>query len=469
MQKLSYLLLNHWGSFCFTLSILISLAMQSKAQCITDFVHYNGHSLLLKNDSTLWSWGYNSDGFLGTGNRTHKSEPTQIDSIVKWKSIAVGVQSSFAIKADNTLWAWGSSDFSRLGINTVSLFFALPTQVGNDNTWAFVSPGNKHGLALKTDSSLWAWGLNAFGEVGDGTTITKTTPVLINSDKDWRQIEASNNTSSMSMGIKNNGTLWGWGRGFFGDTSIQYQMPFKTPRQIGKDSNWKKIVIGSEQCMALKTDSSLWTWGVANTQGALGDSGLAYRLWPKQIMPSSKFIDIAAMQTSIAVRADGKVFGCGRNREGQLGLGDTIDRFTFTETSYTGTVKQIQSGACTMILDSNDVLWAAGANVYGSIGDGTTINRKTFVPVKNDLCIPLSTDVVYEQTSKLSVYPNPALQTIRINGVKEGGAYTIINPLGVVISKGVISTIVHPIDVSYLPAGIYFLQYNKQLCKFIKE
>jgi alpha-tubulin suppressor-like RCC1 family protein len=460
---------RYYFTLCLFGALVFFQSTLCTSQCIQTFSHKNGHTLLLTKDSTMWSWGINTFGVLGLGNTSQTSIPTRVDLVSNWIKISTGLQSSFAIKADSTLWAWGTAKFSRLGIDTSAVYLSIPTQVGSSSKWQSVIAGNKHGLALKADSTLWAWGENAFAEVGDGTTVTKSTPVLINSDKDWKQIEAGNNTSSMSMGIKNNGTLWGWGRGFFGDTSIQYQMPFKTPRQIGKDSNWKKIVIGWEQCMALKTDSTLWTWGTANTQGALGDSGLAYRLWPKQIMPADKFINITAMQTSIAVRADGKVFGCGRNREGQLGLGDTIDRFTFTEIGYTGTVKQIQSGACTMILDSNDVLWAAGGNTYGSIGDGTTINRKTFVPVKNDLCIPLSTDVVYEHTSRLSVYPNPAQQTIRLSGVKEGGIYTIVNPLGVVISKGVISTIVHPIDLSFLPAGIYFLQYNKQLCKFIKD
>jgi alpha-tubulin suppressor-like RCC1 family protein len=454
--------------FSFALSIVLSISPRSNAQCINSLSHTNGHTLVVAIDSSLWAWGSNLFGFLGLGNTTNQYEALAIAS-AQWLSVSAASQSSFAIKKNRTMWAWGTANFGRLGINASSTYLDVPTQVGTDSTWAKVTGGFVHGLAVKTDGTLWAWGRNQYGEVGDGTTITKSTPVLINSDKDWKQVEASNNNSSMSMGIKNNGTLWGWGQGFFGDTSIQYQMPFKTPRQIGKDSNWKKIVIGWEQCMALKTDSTLWTWGAANTQGALGDSGLAYRLWPKQIMAGSKFIDIAAMRTSIAVRADGKVFGCGRNREGQLGLGDTTDRFTFTETGYIGTVKQIQSGACTMILDSNNVLWAAGSNNVGSIGDGTTINRKTFVPVKNDLCIPLSTDVGYEQTSKLSVYPNPAQQTIRLSSAKEGGIYAIVNPLGVVVSKGIISTIVHPIDVSFLPAGIYFLQYNKQLCKFIKD
>jgi alpha-tubulin suppressor-like RCC1 family protein len=451
------------------LILVVRFALLGNAQCVVSLAHKNGHSLALKNDSTLWSWGINTFGFLGLGNTIHQFAPTQIDAAAKWTTISVGLESSFAIKADSTLWAWGTANFSRLGVTAIGTYISSPKQVGSDKTWASVVAGGKHGLALKTDSTLWAWGANQFAEVSDGTTTSRSTPVLINSDKDWKQIVAGNNDAYMSMGIKNNGTLWGWGKGFFGDTTIQYNMPFTVPTQIGKDSNWQKIIIGWEVCLALKTDSSLWTWGAGNTLGALGDSGLAYRLWPKHIMPGYKFIDIAALQTSIAVRADGKVLGCGRNREGQLGLGDTIDRFTFTETGYTGTVKQIQSGSSVIILDSNDVLWAAGGNTYGSIGDGTTINRKTFVPVKNDMCIPLSTDAVHEPASKLSVYPNPTQHVLWVTCISNRDAYKIVNPLGVVVASGTISVIANKIDVHSLPAGIYFLQCNHQVCRFIKE
>jgi hypothetical protein len=186
-------------------------------------------------------------------------------------------------------------------------------------------------------------------------------------------------------------------------------------------------------------------------------------------MVNDKFIDIAAMNTSAAVRADGVIFGCGRNKEGQLGLGDTIDRFTFTPIGYTGSVKQIQVGACIMVLDTNGRVWASGSNYYGTVGDGTTINRKIFVQTKSDFCQTLGVNETLALPLQLSIFPNPAQQKITVLGLPIKAKYVIVNPQGGIVIQGQSFESTSNIDVSSLPSGIYFLRSGGIAQRFVKE
>jgi alpha-tubulin suppressor-like RCC1 family protein len=446
-----------------------TLPNYAKAQCFKSISLKALHAGAIASDESLWCWGANSWAQLGDSSTIDRFAPTTIGTSSKWHKIASGFFTSFAIKQDGSLWAWGASMNGVAGIDTNLHPLPAPTQVGKDTNWRDVSPGFNHSLGIKNDGTLWAWGRNQRGEVGDGTTVIKYTPVMVSSSNDWTQIQASNAYSGLdaSLAIKNNGTLWGWGSpSLLGDTAFNNSILL--PTQIGKDSNWLKVVFGENHCIALKTDSSLWTWG-NNAEGALGDSTPYYRRWPKQIMPNTKFIDIAAWGTSLAVRSDGIVFGCGRNRDGQLGLGDTLNRFSFAPIGYTGSVRQINVGYCTVILDTNGIGWASGLNQYGTCGDGTFINRKTFVQTKSDFCNTLPIHETLPVPLQLSIFPNPTQQKITVIGLPAKAKFKIANQQGGVVVEGQSFENLSAIDVSGLPTGIYFLQSGGALQRFVKE
>jgi alpha-tubulin suppressor-like RCC1 family protein len=449
--------------------LLSSLPKFVKAQCFTSISLRALHAGAIATDESLWCWGANSWAQLGDSSTAHRFTPTRIGVNSRWHKIVTGSFTSFAIKNDGSLWAWGASMNGVAGIDTNLHPLPAPTQVGKDTNWRDVSPGFNHSLGIKNDGTLWAWGRNQRGEVGDGTTVIKYTPVLVSSSNDWKQIQASNTYLGLdaSLAIRLNGTLWGWGSpSLLGDTSFNNSI--LVPTQIGTDSNWLKVVFGENHCIALKTDSSLWTWG-NNAEGALGDSTPYYRRWPKQIMPNTKFIDIAAWGTSLAVRSDGIVVGCGRNTDGQLGLGDTLNRFSFTPIGYTGSVKQINVGHCSVILDTNGIGWACGLNQYGACGDGTFINRKTFVQTKSDFCQTLSADETFALPFQLSIFPSPARQKITVVGLPNKAKYVIVNPQGSILLQGQSLDNSTTIDVSSLASGLYFLTSIGHVQRFVKE
>ena len=126
-------------------------------------------SLVIKTDSSLWACGSNDRGQLGDGTTTDRLTPTRIETET-WVSVSAGYRYTMAIKAGGTLWAWGRNDSGRLGDGTSGYVIkSTPTRIGSDANWTSVSAGFMHTMAIKTDETLWAWGSNSMGELGDGT------------------------------------------------------------------------------------------------------------------------------------------------------------------------------------------------------------------------------------------------------------------------------------------------------------
>jgi PKD repeat protein len=138
------------------------------------------HTLALKADGTLWAWGYNNEGQLGDTTRTDKTRPVQIGEENQWIAVAAGDFHSVALKADGTLWAWGSNDDGLLvsATTTSAVYITSPVQIGADNRWIAIAAGEYHTVALRSDGTVWAWGKNIDGQLGDGTLVSKSSPTL---------------------------------------------------------------------------------------------------------------------------------------------------------------------------------------------------------------------------------------------------------------------------------------------------
>ena len=183
-----------------------------------------------------------------------------------WQSISAGYKYSLALKTDGTLWAWGHNGFGQIGDGT-NINKNAPIQIGNATNWQSISAGNFFSLALKTDGTLWAWGRNLWGQLGDGTNTDKNSPTQIGVDTDWQSIIAGDNHS---LALKTDGTLWAWGLNFYGQFGDGTNTSSNTPTQIGSSNDWQSISGGNIYSLALKTDGSLWAWG-SNEFGELGD------------------------------------------------------------------------------------------------------------------------------------------------------------------------------------------------------
>jgi hypothetical protein len=153
---------------------------------------------------------------LGDGTGTNKKNPTPIGVNSKWQSIAGGTAHSLAVKNDGTLWAWGYNASGQLGDGTNASKWT-PFKIGVDNDWKFVAAGDYHSLAIKTNGTLWAWGQNDIGQLGDSTKVQKNIPVQIGSGIKWQKATGG---TSHSLGMSTNGEIWAWGRNTDGQLGV---------------------------------------------------------------------------------------------------------------------------------------------------------------------------------------------------------------------------------------------------------
>ena len=239
------------------------------------------HTVALKWDGTLWAWGRNWAGQFGDGSRSSKTTPSQESTgATNWSAIATGYERTVALKSDGTLWAWGENDYGQLGDGTIVDKFT-PTQESTGATdWSAIATGFNHTVALKSDGTLWAWGRNRFGQIGDGSRVTETIPTQ---ESTW-----ATNWSAIASGgyhtvaLKSDGTLWAWGWNTNGQLGDGTKSEKTTPTQESTGAtNWSAIASGGYHTVALKSDGTVWAWG-ENSFGQLGDGTIADKTIPTQ-------------------------------------------------------------------------------------------------------------------------------------------------------------------------------------------
>lgn len=275
------------------------------------------------------------------------------------KSVAAGANHSLIVKSDGSLWACGWNEYGQIGDGTTT---DRHTPVKIMYGVASVAAGNAHSLIIKNDGSLWACGRNDYGQLGDGTTTDKLTPVKI-----------MDGVASVAAGvrhtliIKNDGSLWACGRnqcGQLGDgTTTDKLIPVKIMDDVSS------VAADGIHSLIVKTDGSLWACGW-NAQGQLGDGTTTDRHTPIKIMDGVSSV-AAGYNHSLIVKTDGSLWACGYNPYGQLGDGTTTDRHT--PIKIMDDVLSVAGGdAHTLIVKTDGSLWACGYNVVGELGDGTT-------------------------------------------------------------------------------------------------
>ncbi len=237
------------------------------------------HTISIGTNGSLWAWGENSSGQLGDGTTDSSTEPVQeATGTNDWSSVSAGGNHTVSIKTDGSLWAWGANDSGQLG-DTWDIV-KEPVQVDNNYDWNSISAGDKHTVAIKTDGTLWAWGANGSGQLGDGSEYNSYEPLQEYWEtNDWSSVSAGGNHT---VAIKTDGSLWAWGensRGQLGDGTVTNStIPV---REYTKANDWSSVSAGGNHTVATKTDGSLWTWG-ANSSGQLGDGLTVMKTIPVQ-------------------------------------------------------------------------------------------------------------------------------------------------------------------------------------------
>jgi alpha-tubulin suppressor-like RCC1 family protein len=273
----------------------------------------SGHSMALKKDGTVWTWGYNGEGQLGTRGAEDNRfpEPAQVGDLSDIVMIAAGDRQCLAVKRDGTVWAWGNNWHGQLGDGTKN-HNSSASQVKGLSDVVSLAAGMAHSLALKKDGTVWAWGYNDDGELGDGKRKDRFIPFQIPDFADVKAIAAG---SHHSVALKNDGTVWMWGGQDKASRST-------TPRRLPGLSHVVAIAAGGWYSLALKDDGTVWAWGtIAN--GDEDDKTMNETIKkPVQLKGLTEVVGIAAgMWHSLALKKDGTVWGWGRNYYGALGDG----------------------------------------------------------------------------------------------------------------------------------------------------
>ncbi len=269
--------------------------------------------------------------------------PIQTLTINKAVAVSAGAAQSMALLADGTVWGWGRNLSGELGTGAqFSTHFPFPV-LGFTNVVA-IAGGAGFNLALKADGTVWGLGANGAGQLGDGTTIDRSTAVQVSGLTNVVAIATGPN-SGHSLAIKSDGTLWAWGFNFFGQIGDGTTTNRLTPVQIGGLSAMKAIATGTGHSVALKADGTVWAWG-QNLHGQLGDGTTTDHFFPAQVPAFGGVVAVTAGQTHTVVRkADGTVWAWGANSfSGQLGDGTFIERSSPVQVTGVSAAKIVATG-----------------------------------------------------------------------------------------------------------------------------
>lgn len=288
------------------------------------------HTLAIRSDGTLWSWGDNGAGELGVGDTRERTTPTRVSAAGGWSDVSCGWDHSAAVKKDGTLWAWGTNDHGQLGIGRLGGERAVPTRVGTAHDWAAVSCGDLDMIALKTDGTLWACGGDEFGELGVGAGGDRAALTEIGAASDWVAVSCG---GLHAAALKRDGTLWTWGDNSVGELGLGDAQTRAVPTEVSGGGNWAVVSCGALHTAAIKRNGTLWTWGY-DYAGQLGIGtghvgsvlvGTVYvRVVPAQVGVRHDWAVVSCgTGHTAAVTTGGALWMWGNNLDGELGLGDT--------------------------------------------------------------------------------------------------------------------------------------------------
>ncbi|MFC2129952.1 T9SS type A sorting domain-containing protein [Bacteroidota bacterium] len=359
---------------------------------------------------------------VGRQFRYEQKCPVRIGLDNDWQTLSAGLINTYAIKADGSLWAWGNNISGQLGnqdVNSIN----YPIQIGTDKDWKTVSAGGYFVVALKSDNSVWGWGYNQFGQVGinaDDEIVWE--PTRIGQDNDWLSISTG---YEFSLAVKTDGSLWGWG--FNGNSQVGKpgEQIYTSPVKISDATGWASVVCGSGYALAMKNDGALWGWGF-NGNYQLGTDASTQIDEPQMISSENDWFTITAAK---GVPYGDAVYG-----------------------SHTLALKNDKSVIC-----------GTGSNYVGQLGDDTYLNRMEFVCDIGDLTTFV--DFRGESENHFSITPNPTATDFFIHFKLETDSY--VNILLYDEQMNLVNTLLNTrlnageqkfrYSPGLVPSGVYFI------------
>ncbi|MCX7759483.1 MAG: stalk domain-containing protein, partial [bacterium] len=327
------------------------------------------HIIALTTNMDIKAWGKNTYGQLGNGSVSDSSEPVIVNDLFSVTGIAAGKNHNLAIKSNGDVYAWGDNSSGQLGdgtknshntpvlVNNLSQIYS--SQVGNK----VIAAGNNHSLALRVDGTVWAWGDNTYGQLGDGTNISKSEPVEVPGLHSIIGIAAGENHS---MALQADGTVWVWGDNKYGQLGNGTTKSSNRPIDINIYKN-TAIASGGNHCLALQANGDVYAWG-KNTDGQLGDGTMTQRNIPTKVKELEPVIKIAAGSNhSLAITDEFDAYTWGRNAEGQLGDGTTKNKLYPTIIAEISYITEIFAGGNrTFAVKGNTYFYVWGEGIASS-------------------------------------------------------------------------------------------------------
>jgi alpha-tubulin suppressor-like RCC1 family protein len=341
------------------------------------------------------AWGDNEYGNLGDGTYVQRLAAVGVGSNVS--QVAAGYDHSLAVISDGSVWSWGSNTFGQLGTGSAQSAASPQLVSGISGTITQVAAGWSHSLALGSDGTVWAWGDNQYGELGDGNLIQSDTPVKLVGLSNVTQIAAGDD---WSLALRSDGTVWAWGNNLYNELGAQVPDMYDNsdvPVQVAGLSGVAQIAAGASFGMAIQTTvrlgflrHSLWTWG-QETWGQVGNGQVTDPESPGGVINPHQVTGIptpaaiaAGTYSAMMVGIDGSVWGWGQDLFGNLGVGSgTGILYSPTQTLNPGSgIIQLAAGYDYVLgLRSDGTVVAWGNNSNGQLGDGTTTTSVTPVQV----------------------------------------------------------------------------------------
>ena len=349
----------------------------------------------LRNDFTVglvYSWGFNNCGQLGNNTTISTSSPVSVvGGFTDWCQVSVAACVSLGVRQNGTAWSWGHNGaYGKLGDGTNTNRSSPVSIVGGFTDWCQVSAGYGHNHGIRTNGTLWSWGCNFYGQLGDNSLfsdrfIVRNSPIsVVGGFTDWCQVSAGRNHS---LAVRSNGTAWGWGNNFYGRLGNGTTTSARSPVSVvGGFTDWCQVSAGNNHSLGVRQDGTAWAWG-CNAAGKLGDNTIINKSSPVSVVGGyTDWCQVDAGRIhSFGVRTNGSAWGCGCARCGVLGDNSTINKSS--PVSVVGGFTdwcQVTAFTYTSIgLRSNGTIWAWGSAFCGIFGNNQVTDRSS--PVQNCL------------------------------------------------------------------------------------
>lgn len=348
--------------------------------------------LVARADGSVWAWGANWSGALGNGGTGGvRLSPVQVSELSGITGIDGGSSHGVARKNDGTVWTSGGNGSGQLGVGVASAgrfaYDALThAALVSPNSVVAVATGRDHTLALRSDGTVWAWGANGYGQLGDGTAPTnQPSPVQVGGGTPLTNVQAiATSNGDFSIALKTDGTVWAWGRNTDGELGNNAGGDSAVPVQVQVQSGAAltgvvEITGGWFHGLARKADGTVWAWGY-NGEGQLGTgaNGVPRRYAAQATQLAQVKAITAGAFHSLAVRQDGTVWAWGRNDYGELGLGVAGNRHVPGQAVGIADIQSVAAGSSfSLALGGDGTVWSWGYGASGQLGDSTTGTRGT--------------------------------------------------------------------------------------------